>query len=240
MGRIKKFAAVFGVAAAAVGGVGVAHAAIPSSSNEINGCYTSGSALRLIDTDAGQACNSGETPISWGGGMRFRGVWKDGPGPGVPPAGLYQSTKKGDVIRIEVPENKFGCTTPKGSWVNVVGSYAYPCLEYPQNWAPLALDGPAGKNADVHWVRLNSAGAVTAASDAGVVTYPGTGYAYVTIPGVDPAKCGLTATAGDYTKRVTVTAENYGQYVLVVARDTGTAAFTSTAMNVSVDCAKYS
>ena len=71
----------FAVTAAAVtvGGVTIANAAVPSANNTITGCYTAASPLRLIDTDAGQKCSTGESTVSWGGGMRFRGVWKDGP-----------------------------------------------------------------------------------------------------------------------------------------------------------------
>lgn len=225
----------------AVGGLAVADAAIPSANNTITACrMTSTGAVRIIDAEAGQTCTTAETAISWGGGMRFRGVWRDGPGPGVPPAGLYDSTRKGDVIRTEVPTNKFGCTTPRGSWVNVVGSYAYPCLEFPQNWAPLALDGAQGSNADAHWVSLTSTGTVRASSDAGVVSYPGTGYAYVQIPTVpDPSKCGLSATPTNYTQRVVVTAQAYSPYVLVVTRDAVTGNFTSAPFDLVVTCAKY-
>lgn len=74
--------------------------------------------------------------------------------------------------------------TRKGSWVNVVGAHSYPCLELPQNWAPLALDGAQGSNAKFQWVSLTSTGTVRAASDAGVTTYAGTGYTYITIPWV--------------------------------------------------------
>ena len=134
----RKLSAIAAVVVAGVAGTVVyADAAVPSADNTITGCYTTGNPLKVIDTDAGQKCATGETTLSWGGGMRFRGVWKDGPGPACPPAGLYDSTKKGDVIRYEGTINKFGCTSPKGSWVNVAGSYAYPCLEWPQNWAPL-------------------------------------------------------------------------------------------------------
>jgi hypothetical protein len=218
-----------------------AYAAVPSANNTITGCYTTASPLRIIDTDAGQTCATGETTLSWGGGMRFRGVWKDGPGPGVPPAGLYGSTKKGDVIRYEGTLNKFGCTSPKGAWVSVAGSYAYPCLEFPQNWAPLALDGQQGSNADAHWVSLNSNGTLRAASDAGVNIYPGYGYAYVQIPTVpDPSKCGLSATGTTYTDRVNATASNYGGYVLVVTRDVTSGAFTPASVDLTVTCAKYS
>jgi hypothetical protein len=226
-----------------VGGVTIAGAAVPSADNTITGCYTTANPLRIIDTDAGQKCASGESTLSWGGGMRFRGVWKDtGSSAGTPPPGLYASTKKGDVIRTEVAPNKFGCTTPKGSWVNVVGSYAYPCLEFPQNWAPLALDGPQGSNADVHWVSLNASGSVRAASDAGVSTYPGSGYAYVTIPAVpDVTKCALTATATSYGSRVTTTAQAYStSYILVATRDLATGNFSSTPVDVVATCAKYS
>jgi hypothetical protein len=232
-----------GLTAAGVtmGGVTIAQAAVPSANNTITGCYTAANPLRIIDTDAGQKCNTGESTLSWGGGMRFRGVWKDGPGPGVPPAGLYDSTKKGDVIRYEGTPNKFGCTSPKGSWVNVVGSYAYPCLEFPQNWAPLALDGPQGSNADAHWVSLNSNSTLRTASDAGVTTYPGYGYSYVGIPTVpDPSKCALTATTTSYSNRVTTTAQVYGAYILVATRDLTTGSFTPAPVDVVATCAKYS
>lgn len=223
-----------------VGGVTIAQAAVPSANNTITGCYTTGSPLRIVDTDAGQKCATGETTLSWGGGMRFRGVWKDGPGPGVPPTGLYDSTKKGDVVRMEVPSNKFGCTTPKGSWVNVVGSYAYPCLEFPQNWAPLALDGPQGSNADAHWVSLTSTGSVRAASDAGVTTHPGGWYTYVKIPTVpDPSKCAVAATVTNYTIKATATAQPWGEYVLVVTRDLAAGTWPSAPVDLTVTCAKY-
>jgi hypothetical protein len=240
--RGRRLVAVAAVIATVVGGTVVyASAAVPSANNTITGCYTASNPLRIIDTDAGQKCATGETTLSWGGGMRFRGVWKDGPGPGVPPPGLYDSTKKGDVIRYEGSVNKFGCTSPKGAWVNVVGSYAYPCLEFPQNWAPLALDGPQGNNADAHWVSLNANSTLRASSDAGVTTYPGHGYAYVGMPTVpDPTKCGLSATVTAYTNRVTATAQAYGSYVLVATRDLTTGNFTPAPVDLTVTCAKYS
>jgi len=238
----RKLSVVGLVAAAASAGTAYyASAAVPSANNTITGCYTTGNPLKIIDTDAGQKCATGEQTLSWGGGMRFRGVWKDGPGPGVPPAGLYDSTKKGDVIRYEGTLKKFGCTSPKGSWVNVVGSYAYPCLEFPQNWAPLALDGPQGNNADAHWVSLNANSSLRASSDAGVTTYAGYGYTYVGIPTVpDPSKCGLSATLTSYSNRVTTSAQVYGAYVLVATRDLTTGSFTPAPVDLTVTCAKYS
>ena len=230
-------------AGATLGGITIASAAVPSADNTITGCYTAGNPLRIIDAEAGQACNTGETKLAWGGGMRFRGIWTDGVGPGNVP---YNSTdrpiRKGDVVRMEVPTRKFGCTTPKGSWVNVVGAHSYPCLEFPQNWAPLALDGPQGSNADAHWVSLTSTGTVRAASDAGVTTYPGTGYAYVTIPSVpDLTKCGVAATATSFSLNVTVTGQAYNaQYVLVTTKNASTGSWVAAPVDVTVTCAKYS
>jgi hypothetical protein len=237
----RRLVAITGVMSVAVAATVMnAVAAVPSKDNTITGCYVSGAPLRIIDTDAGQACSSGESTVSWGGGMRFRGVWKDGPGPGYPPAGLYQSTKKGDVIRYEGTINKFGCTSPKGSWVSVAGSYAYPCLEFPQNWAPLALDGPQGSNADAHWVSLTSSGGVRASSDSGIVTYTGYGYTYLSIPTVaDPSKCGLSATLTAYTNRVTVSAQVSSGYILVASRDLSSGAFTAAPIDLVVTCANY-
>ena len=224
-----------------VGGVTIAGAAVPSADNTITGCYTGTGPLRIIDAEAGQVCATGETKLSWGGGMRFRGVWTDGPGPGNVPYGS-SNIRKGDVVRMEVPLKKFGCTTPKGSWVNVVGAHAYPCLEFPQNWAPLALDGSQGSNADTHWVSLTSTGAVRAASDAGVTTYPGTGYAYVTIPSVpDLTKCGFTATATSFSLNVTTTAQAYSaQYALITTKTASTGQWVAAPVDLTFTCAKYS
>jgi hypothetical protein len=45
---------------------GVAYATIPDSGGMINGCYIKANgALRLIDTEAGQACTRAEIPIAW-------------------------------------------------------------------------------------------------------------------------------------------------------------------------------
>jgi hypothetical protein len=45
---------------------GIASAAIPDSGGVIHGCYkTSDGKLRVINTEAGQTCSSGETALSW-------------------------------------------------------------------------------------------------------------------------------------------------------------------------------
>lgn len=55
-----------GAAAIFVIGAGVAWAAIPGSGGVINGCYEKRTGiLRVIDVEAGKACLSFETPISW-------------------------------------------------------------------------------------------------------------------------------------------------------------------------------
>jgi hypothetical protein len=52
--------ALLGIAA------GIAYATIPGSNGTINGCYEKRTGiLRVIDAEAGKACLSGETPISW-------------------------------------------------------------------------------------------------------------------------------------------------------------------------------
>lgn len=44
---------------------GITYAAIPDGSHIIHGCYTTGGTLRVIDTDAGQACRNSETSLDW-------------------------------------------------------------------------------------------------------------------------------------------------------------------------------
>jgi hypothetical protein len=48
---------------------GAAFAAIPSSSGTITACYTATGSLRVIDPEAGQACRSAETQLSWKDGI---------------------------------------------------------------------------------------------------------------------------------------------------------------------------
>ena len=68
LGMGGKFLAVV-TAAVVVGGATTAiiAAAIPDSSGVIHACYATkdGSGLRLIDSDAGQACTSKETIVTW-------------------------------------------------------------------------------------------------------------------------------------------------------------------------------
>lgn len=53
-------AALLGIAS------GIAYATIPGSNGTINGCYEKRTGvLRVIDAEAGKACLSAETPISW-------------------------------------------------------------------------------------------------------------------------------------------------------------------------------
>jgi hypothetical protein len=230
-------------AAVVVAGTGVAFGSIPGSDNSVTACVTSSTgAVRIVDVDAGQTCQTSETKVTWGGGMRFRGVWSVAPGTTGPGSVPYSSAtvRKGDVIRYDGPSGQFGCTTPKGAWVNVAGSHAYPCLEFPQNWAPLALDGrPAA--ADTHWVNVNASGQVISASEPGVVTYPGTGYVYVTFPKVDVSKCGISVSVNDYssTPVIPTASSVYTNYILATTRQPdGT--WTSRPLSIVADCGKTS
>ena len=219
--------AVAGAALALTAG-GIAHAAIPSADASFTACVLkAGGATRIIDTDAGQTCQTTETKVSWGGGMRYRGVWTTRfPWPGSG----YPEVRKGDVIYYNGPSNAFGCSSPSGSYVSVAGSYAYPCLEFPQNWAPLALDGAKGtpgKNSDVHWVTLDAQGKMVSSSEAGVEVYASPGsYHFVRFPNLDPTKCALQASVSDagtgftgYSGPATTTyADAYAGYILAGGR----------------------
>lgn len=48
---------------------GAAFAAIPSSNGTITTCYAQNGSLRVIDTEADQACRSAETQLSWKDGI---------------------------------------------------------------------------------------------------------------------------------------------------------------------------
>jgi hypothetical protein len=245
MRRSTKVMAAFAMLAAVVGGTTLAHAAIPSKTNRITGCYSAANpTLRMVDTDAGQACASGETTVAWGGGMQFRGVWTST----SKPFGTYgqggEQLHKGDVVRYEGSPTAFGCSSPKGSWVNVVGDYAYPCLEYPQNWVPLALDGPAGapgSNANTHWVHFDAAHNVVASSEPVTYSYPSSSYGFVQLRDVpDLSKCALAATVTDYTAAggTTAFAQNYYGYILFGTKNTA-GSFTAVPVDVTITCSHY-
>jgi hypothetical protein len=249
MNRNKKL--VLGVAAGvtlALGAGGIAFGSIPGTSdNSVTACVTSANGgVRIIDVDAGQVCTSTEKKVSWGGGMRFMGTWTDGPGPGNVPTTWprvngYPDVKKGDVVRMEVPTRKFGCTTPKGAWVNVAGSYAYPCLEYPQNWAPLALDGRAA-GADILWANLNSAGQITSTNRPELKVYASgmTGATWLNITGfADMRQCSISVTPSDASYDAFGWAYNtgYADWVLVGAtKHDGT--YAARGLSVVVNCGK--
>ena len=61
---------VLAVCLLAVGG-GVSFATIPDRDGVYDACLTTAGTLRLIDTEAGQACRKGETAISWSQGARL-------------------------------------------------------------------------------------------------------------------------------------------------------------------------
>ena len=66
----RTLAAALAVFVLAVGG-GVAYANIPDRDGIYDACLSTAGTLRLIDSEAGQECRRGETPISWSQGARL-------------------------------------------------------------------------------------------------------------------------------------------------------------------------
>jgi len=92
-GRARWVALVVVVLGLAAGGI--AYASIPDSSGVIHGCYAKiNGQLRVIDTDAGGKCTSGEKSLSWNqtgpqGPPGVLGFYtRFGPGGNVPPGGV--------------------------------------------------------------------------------------------------------------------------------------------------------
>ena len=215
----------------AAGGSMIAWASIPGSNNLFTAYIaTETGNLRVIDADAGQTCLSTETKVAWGGGMRFRGIWKTV----TPPYTSSDPVRKGDVLRYEGPVNQFGCTTPKGSWVSVAGQHSYPCLEYPQNWAPLALDGSP---APVYWVRVSANGTQIAKSaNLRVDAYSYSGWLYLYLPELDVTKCAVAATP--LTDQLDVTISRYPDLCAnwVILRTLKGASYVSSGAEVTLTC----
>lgn len=248
-GRIITLA--IGGAVVAASAAGVAYASVPSADNTITACVAkAGGLVRIVDTDAGQTCSSTETQVQWGGGMRYIGTWSNiGSRPKV---NGYPDIHKGDVVYYDGAPNAFGCSTPRGSWVSVAGAYAYPCLEYPQNWAPLALDGAAGapgKNADVHWANFDATGKLIGSSDASTYVYNSAsyGYVYIQFPNLDLTKCSLATNvsshggsiAGYSSASGTPFADEYYGYILAGVRQTNGFKTPFQPITVTATCVHY-
>jgi hypothetical protein len=102
--RTTRFWLVGAVAAAILGGA--AYASIPDGGGVIHSCVAkSGGGLRVVDTDKGDSCKSGEQQLNW----NQQGLKGD---PGLPgPAG-----PQGD----EGPEGPAGPAGPGARWIEVV------------------------------------------------------------------------------------------------------------------------
>jgi hypothetical protein len=64
---------------------------------------------------------------------------------------------------------------------------------------PTGMRGPQGVPGpnNLHWIKVDKAGAVTAKSDAGASIYTGAAYVYFSITGIDPTKCAISAQPAD-------------------------------------------
>jgi hypothetical protein len=63
--RSKRLFVVVGAIAGTALVGGIVYATIPDASGVIHGCVGGGGKLRTIDTDAGETCHGGETPLNW-------------------------------------------------------------------------------------------------------------------------------------------------------------------------------
>ena len=62
---MKRWKGIAIVAALAAVAAGVAYATIPDAGGVVHGCVSKSGVLRVIDTGAGGACTTGETPLDW-------------------------------------------------------------------------------------------------------------------------------------------------------------------------------
>lgn len=132
----------------------IASAAIPNSSTAmVNACYaTSGGALRVIDTQAGQACRSGEQPLNWPASASRATAYSTTQSVNLPhDGGLYATVLTGPVL-------------PAGTW-NV-------------SMHAVIINGTG--QADTFRCGVNNGAGGLLAGDATTVTGPG--YESVTVP----------------------------------------------------------
>jgi hypothetical protein len=108
---------ILAVIALAVASGGVAVAAIPSADGTINGCYSNAKGtLRVIDVEAGKACGSGETAISWKSGTNSAGgdLTSNYPNPEIRPGAVGspeiadEQVKTADLGPQSVTRNRLG------------------------------------------------------------------------------------------------------------------------------------
>lgn len=130
--------AYLALAVATTAAGGAAYATIPDAARVIHGCYMgSGSTLRVIDTDVGDACRAGETALDW----NQTGL----PGPAGPagaqgPPGsapTYARSRGGPVSLPEPGESKTiaSLTVPAGDYAifaKAVGAMTVPGYTCPE------------------------------------------------------------------------------------------------------------
>ena len=238
--RTRIVIAAAGAVATVAGGSTLARAAVPASTDhKVTACYSSTNPnLRVVDAEAGAGCAAGEQAVSMlTDGMQWAGNWAEGSGPGKVAPGLsYSSGNRGKVVHMDVAPNKFGCTTPRGLWISMTNSYAYPCLES-SNWQLVMADPlPAPK---VHHARINADHTV-ATSSAPMQVYGGDGFGYLSFPGIaDINACTVTATVGSYgSKGLFATAEPYYGYLLYTTR-TADGTWVNAPVDVTAVCGTY-
>jgi hypothetical protein len=110
---------------------------------------------------------------------------------------------------------------------------------------PTGMRGPQGQPGpnNLHWVKVNASGVMTGASDTGVSMYTGVGYAYFSIPNIDPSKCAITVQAANVMFSdgpITTSYQLYSNYIYARAQQlhpNGTVDwYPKTGLDVMVAC----
>ncbi len=253
---------VVAVVAAIVLGGG-AYAAIPSADGTVTACTAAnGTAVRLIDTDAGQACNAGEKKVAWNQKGDFTAATdydhaKDS-------AGGY---KVGDLVRM-VNTTQCNSSDPRslGGLFVKIKVHAWPYSMWPckmgndtaaladLGWKRISSDGqrgPTGMRGATgapgpnyqHWAKFDADGNVVASSEPLAYSWgSGTGQALVQFTNVDLTKCAITVTpvSTEYGNEGAVhgTYSLYynAQYLYARAYNAARTAFADVALDVIANC----
>jgi hypothetical protein len=102
---------------------GIAYASIPDSDGVIHGCYKKASPnqgrLRVIDTDLGQKCSNGETPLAW-----------NQAGPQGPPGPTDAYSASNDYMRVGADDTTLvSVDVPAGSYTVAAKTHVYNAAE---------------------------------------------------------------------------------------------------------------
>lgn len=232
------------VAVAVVAGplaTGIAMAGTPSADGTITACVKADGTPRIVDTEAGQTCASGERSLAWSSGWRHRGTYD-----------RAKTYAVGDVAVLPKPCGTiaFAFQNGRSTWVKTGNGPNPYCLFDTYHvdtatWRPVSLppSTPPQEWDDQSLLRIGKTDwdAYEVWQTREIRTFNSTGGAWLNIKGLNAKYCAVNATPVSSSPVVVTRADYdslYPEWIyLATAKPTGE--LVNVPLDVLIDCAVY-